>query len=198
MTGQGAGGRMRGISASSSQGQTSDRGMPQQQRQQQQQQQNLQRDMDNQMGGQRPIGTRGRGPRQSRGGRGRALAKPRMPSGPPGPGGLASTVAPPPTPVATTKLTFDAEFDFEQANAEFQELESKMAKTKITTPVGLPVTAAVVTTNAVVVDDTAAVPNGDEKKDDSGNETAVGEGEQDEDNAIFYDKEKSFFDKISM
>lgn len=36
----------------------------------------------------------------------------------------------------------------------------------------------------------------DEKKDDSGNETAAGEGEQEEE-PVFYDKAKSFFDSIS-
>lgn len=36
-----------------------------------------------------------------------------------------------------------------------------------------------------------------EKKDDSGNETGAGEGEQEEEPQIFYDKAKSFFDNIS-
>jgi len=36
-----------------------------------------------------------------------------------------------------------------------------------------------------------------EKKDDSGNETGAGEGEQEEEPQIFYDKTKSFFDNIS-
>lgn len=36
-----------------------------------------------------------------------------------------------------------------------------------------------------------------EKKDDSGNETGAGEGEQEEEQQIFYDKTKSFFDNIS-
>uniref|UniRef100_A0A1B6DU69 TFG box profile domain-containing protein n=1 Tax=Clastoptera arizonana TaxID=38151 RepID=A0A1B6DU69_9HEMI len=40
--------------------------------------------------------------------------------------------------------------------------------------------------------------NGEEKKDDSGNETGVGEGEHEEEPVeIFYDKTKSFFDNIS-
>lgn len=38
-----------------------------------------------------------------------------------------------------------------------------------------------------------------EKKDDSGNETGAGEGEQEEDadHIIHYDRTKSFFDNIS-
>lgn len=45
------------------------------------------------------------------------------------------------------------------------------------------------------------VVNGEEKKDDSGNETGLGEGEPEEDgepdSMIYYDKAKSFFDNIS-
>ncbi|CAN7992047.1 unnamed protein product [Ixodes hexagonus] len=65
-------------------------------------------------------------------------------------------------------LKFDREYDFEQANAEFQELESKLAQTKIA----------------------------DEKKDDSGTETQVGDNHEDDD-VVYYDKTKSFFDNIS-
>lgn len=41
--------------------------------------------------------------------------------------------------------------------------------------------------------------NGEEKKElvDSGNETGAGEGETEEENEIYYDKTKSFFDNIS-
>ncbi|XP_064466923.1 protein LSM14 homolog A-like isoform X2 [Ornithodoros turicata] len=66
------------------------------------------------------------------------------------------------------QLKFDREYDFEQANAEFQELESKLAQTKIS----------------------------DEKKDDSGTETQVGDNHEDDD-VVYYDKTKSFFDNIS-
>lgn len=65
-------------------------------------------------------------------------------------------------------LKFDREYDFEQANAEFQELENKLAQTKIA----------------------------DEKKDDSGTETQVGDNHEDDD-VVYYDKNKSFFDNIS-
>ncbi|XP_022256792.1 protein LSM14 homolog B-like isoform X2 [Limulus polyphemus] len=64
-------------------------------------------------------------------------------------------------------LRFEGEYDFEQANAEFQELENKLAKTKL-----------------------------DDKKDDSGNETQAGDV-QDDDDVVYYDRSKSFFDNIS-
>lgn len=43
----------------------------------------------------------------------------------------------------------------------------------------------------------AAVPAESDKKDDSGNETGQGETGEEEDHEFFYDKSKSFFDKIS-
>ncbi|XP_024866982.1 protein LSM14 homolog A isoform X1 [Temnothorax curvispinosus] len=70
-------------------------------------------------------------------------------------------------------LKFDNDYDFEQANTEFEELRSQLAKTKI---------------------DGAE----NEKKDDSGNETGAGEGEPEEEpEIVHYDKSKSFFDNIS-
>ncbi|XP_050666572.1 protein LSM14 homolog B isoform X3 [Leptidea sinapis] len=76
-------------------------------------------------------------------------------------------------------LKFDNDYDFEQANTEFEELRSQLAKTKIS--------------------DGEVKPEGDvEKKDDSGNETGAGEAELEEENSISgYDKKKSFFDNIS-
>lgn len=71
-------------------------------------------------------------------------------------------------------LKFENDYDFEQANTEFEELRSQLAKTKI--------------------------DNGtdNEKKDDSGNETGAGEGEPEEEtDVVHYDKSKSFFDNIS-
>lgn len=71
-------------------------------------------------------------------------------------------------------LKFDNDYDFEQANTEFEELRSQLAKTKI---------------------DSGA---DNEKKDDSGNETGAGEGEPEEEpEIVHYDKSKSFFDNIS-
>lgn len=84
----------------------------------------------------------------------------------------------PPKPKNTLK--FDSEYDFEQANTEFEELRSKLAKVKIEEP------------------NKSVELNGDvEKKDDSGNETGAGEGEVEEDSESFYDSKKSFFDNIS-
>ncbi|KYN20167.1 PREDICTED: protein LSM14 homolog A-like isoform X1 [Trachymyrmex cornetzi] len=71
------------------------------------------------------------------------------------------------------KMKFDNDYDFEQANTQFEELRSQLAKTKI--------------------DGTD-----NEKKDDSGNETGAGEGEPEEEpEIVHYDKSKSFFDNIS-
>ncbi|KAL2718745.1 protein LSM14 A-like isoform X1 [Vespula squamosa] len=71
-------------------------------------------------------------------------------------------------------LKFDNDYDFEQANTEFEELRSQLAKTKID----------------------GGTDN--EKKDDSGNETGAGEGEPEEEpEVVHYDKSKSFFDNIS-
>ncbi|KAF5288183.1 hypothetical protein FQA39_LY03951 [Lamprigera yunnana] len=75
-------------------------------------------------------------------------------------------------------LKFDNDYDFEQANTQFEELRSQLEKVKIK--------------------DNKPEVNGDnEKKDDSGNETGAGEGEQEEEDPIYYDKNKSFFDNIS-
>ncbi|KAK0172486.1 hypothetical protein PV328_005797 [Microctonus aethiopoides] len=71
-------------------------------------------------------------------------------------------------------LKFENDYDFEQANTEFEELRSRLAKTKID------------------------VGTENEKKDDSGNETGAGEGEpEEESDVVHYDKAKSFFDNIS-
>ncbi|XP_037904982.1 protein LSM14 homolog A isoform X3 [Hermetia illucens] len=69
-------------------------------------------------------------------------------------------------------LKFDQDYDFEQANNQFEELRSKLMKLKI---------------------------NGEtDKKDDSGNETGAGDHEPEDDGVcVGYDKTKSFFDNIS-
>lgn len=75
-------------------------------------------------------------------------------------------------------LKFDNDYDFEQANNQFSELQKQFEKIKIK--------------------DGKTEINGDnEKKDDSGNETGAGECEQEDEEQIFYDKAKSFFDNIS-
>jgi len=81
-------------------------------------------------------------------------------------------------------LKFEEEYDFDKANSEFEELKNKTAKLKI-------------------ADGEVEKPkvNGEDKKDDSGNETGLGEGEPEEEAeqepVIYYDKAKSFFDNIS-
>ncbi|XP_046685680.1 LOW QUALITY PROTEIN: protein LSM14 homolog B-like, partial [Homalodisca vitripennis] len=83
--------------------------------------------------------------------------------------------------VKKNTLKFDEEYDFDKANSEFEELRSKTAKLKISG------------------EGEAAAPkvNGEDKKDDSGNETGLGEGEPEEDpeheHVVYYDKTKSFF-----
>ncbi|XP_072385626.1 protein LSM14 homolog B isoform X3 [Diabrotica undecimpunctata] len=80
-------------------------------------------------------------------------------------------------------LKFDNDYDFEQANTEFEELRSQLGKLKI---------------DEVASVSTKSDVNGDvDKKDDSGNETGAGETEQEEEHEVYYDKSKSFFDKIS-
>lgn len=54
-----------------------------------------------------------------------------------------------------------------------------------------------VTDSEPVITGDGKVNDDNEKKDDSGNETGAGEGEQEEEQQIFYDKTKSFFDNIS-
>lgn len=82
------------------------------------------------------------------------------------------------------KLKFDKEYDFEQANSQFEELRSQLSKIKIEDGEAA----------------AAARVNGEtDKKDDSGNETGIGEGETESEDAdaVFYNKAKSFFDNIS-
>ncbi|KAJ8715941.1 hypothetical protein PYW08_013226 [Mythimna loreyi] len=88
-------------------------------------------------------------------------------------------------------LKFDKDYDFEQANTEFEELRSQLAKTKISEG-----------SSEVKVEESEVIiiPQGEvDKKDDSGNETGAGEPEVDEDQNGYtgYDKTKSFFDNIS-
>ncbi|XP_014675215.1 PREDICTED: protein LSM14 homolog A-like [Priapulus caudatus] len=84
------------------------------------------------------------------------------------------------------RIKFEGEFDFEAENAKFhkEELEEEFQKLKLNSPLPVAVTEKVAL-------------NGDEKKEkeDSGNETQVDTHE--EDDAMFYDKTKSFFDTIS-
>lgn len=80
-------------------------------------------------------------------------------------------------------LKFENDYDFEQANTEFEELRSQLGKVKL---------------DEAGSSSTKSESNGDvDKKDDSGNETGAGETEQEEEHEVYYDKSKSFFDKIS-
>jgi len=77
-------------------------------------------------------------------------------------------------------LKFEKEYDFEEANVQFQEVLNKLSKTK--------------------VDDAPLVENGDHEEDVVDNvedDERVEEGEIEEGDEIFYDKQKSFFDSIS-
>ncbi|CAK1544919.1 unnamed protein product [Leptosia nina] len=79
-------------------------------------------------------------------------------------------------------LKFENDYDFEQANTEFEELRNQLAKAKISdgeTKVEHEVEQGEV-----------------DKKDDSGNETGAGEPDVEED-FTGYDKKRSFFDNIS-
>ena len=76
-------------------------------------------------------------------------------------------------------LKFEKEYDFEEANVQFQEVLNKLSKTKV---------------------DDAPVENGDNVEDmveNVENDEKFEEGEIEEGEEIFYDKQKSFFDSIS-
>ncbi|XP_060521181.1 LOW QUALITY PROTEIN: protein LSM14 homolog B-A [Cylas formicarius] len=83
-------------------------------------------------------------------------------------------------------LKFENDFDFEQANTEFEELRSKFAKAKLE---DASVSNKSSELNGIVAET--------DKKDDSGNETGAGENEPEDDHEVYYDASKSFFDKIS-
>ncbi|XP_008477819.1 protein LSM14 homolog A [Diaphorina citri] len=91
-------------------------------------------------------------------------------------------------------LKFDADYDFDKANSEFNEMLSKLNETKLEDG-GAPV--VVNGTGGSVGNGGVGAPGSDPdgKKDDSGNETGVGDTEPEDDK--FYDKTKSFFDNIS-
>lgn len=92
-------------------------------------------------------------------------------------------------------LDFEGEYDFEQANAEFQELEGKLAKIKIADQEETPREKSPPpppTNNLVEV-------VAEEKKDEGlwNNENNVDAVVDEEDDKAFYNKAKSFFDNIS-
>jgi len=89
-----------------------------------------------------------------------------------------------PQPDKKLTLKFDQEFDFEQANEQFKGIIDKLGKTKLD-------------------DNTAEIPvpqeeNGEDVEVDvveGGEEGEIPDGDEEEE--IFYDKQKSFFDNIS-
>ncbi|XP_015907248.1 protein LSM14 homolog A [Parasteatoda tepidariorum] len=87
-------------------------------------------------------------------------------------------------------LDFEGEYDFEQANAEFQELEGKLAKIKI----GDQDEPSKSPTSNSLVDSTEEKEKDALWNDENGGDV---EGEDSENKAAFYNKSKSFFDNIS-
>ena len=83
-------------------------------------------------------------------------------------------------------MKFEADYDYVQANEQFQEVLSQLSKTKIDDPTA-EVTAA------------ESIENGEEPVDnvDVNVEPEEGEINEDEEEEVFYDKQKSFFDSIS-
>jgi len=92
-----------------------------------------------------------------------------------------------PQPGKKETLKFENDYDFEQANEQFQEVLSQLSKTKIDDPV-VDVTVAEngENGNGEEVGDTVDVVEAEE-----------GEIHEDEEEEVFYDKQKSFFDSIS-
>ncbi|XP_066246756.1 protein LSM14 homolog B-A isoform X1 [Euwallacea similis] len=167
-----------------SQGRPQTRGRPYQQQNNQGGYQNHQGGYQNNQGGYQNYNRGGGGwPNSNMRGVPRGRGRPRGAPFRPGAGAVGQT-----TNNKKSTLKFDSEYDFEQANTEFEELRSKLAKVKLDD--------AGSSKSEVVNGAVGGGPEA-EKKDDSGNETGAGETEQEEDHEIFYDKAKSFFDKIS-
>ncbi|XP_059469435.1 protein LSM14 homolog B isoform X2 [Neocloeon triangulifer] len=96
-------------------------------------------------------------------------------------------------------LKFEGDYDFEQANTEFENLRSQLAKIKITATaagssnVGIKMaTAADVTPGPLK----AALNGGDTSSETKEKQPEI-ENKDDESGECFYDKEVSFFDNIS-
>ena len=91
-----------------------------------------------------------------------------------------------PTPGKKDTLKFDDDYDFEKANDQFQEIVNKLSRTKIEdgAPEGQQENG----------EEEAAVVEVEGEEIEVGEEGEIPEGEDDE---IYYDKKKSFFDNIS-
>jgi len=90
-----------------------------------------------------------------------------------------------PTPGKKDTLKFDDDYDFEKANDQFQEIVNKLSRTKIDDA------PADGQENG---EEEAAVVEGEGEELEVAEEGEIPEGEDDE---IYYDKKKSFFDNIS-
>ncbi|VDP17170.1 unnamed protein product [Soboliphyme baturini] len=99
------------------------------------------------------------------------------------------------------KVHYDSDYDFEQANKEFEEtlnnLKEEFAKTKIGKLVEWTFDIIAPQLNSICYLDDGKTEKEEKKNDDSGTETQVGESEEHEEEKAFYNKEKSFFDNIS-
>jgi protein LSM14 len=91
-------------------------------------------------------------------------------------------------------LDFEGEYDFEQANAEFQELEGKLAKIKLGDPEEPPPKSPPSNTSNNLVETEEKKEDPNLWNNDENNGDAV---EDDEESKAFYNKAKSFFDNIS-
>lgn len=91
-----------------------------------------------------------------------------------------------PQPAKKETLKFDQEFDFEEANEQFKGIIDKLNKTKLDDNTG-----------EIVVPQTSQEENGEEVEVDVVEANEEGEIPEGEDEEIFYDKQKSFFDNIS-
>jgi len=103
-----------------------------------------------------------------------------------GGGGRGSFQPGRPQPGKKETLKFENDYDFEQANEQFQEVLSQLSKTKIDDPVADATTAENGETGAEDVIDNLDVVEAEE-----------GEIQEDEEEEVYYDKQKSFFDSIS-
>merc|ERR1719232_775736 len=91
-----------------------------------------------------------------------------------------------PTPGKKDTLKFDDDYDFEKANDQFQEIVNKLSRTKIED--------GPVEGQQENGEEEAAVVEVEGEEIEVGEEGEIPEGEDDE---IYYDKKKSFFDNIS-
>jgi len=93
---------------------------------------------------------------------------------------------------AKEKLTFENDYDFDKANEEFQEVLNKLSKTKIDESA----TVSATPENGEVEEGGAGVLSNNGAEGEEQEEGEILDVAEDDDE-IFYDKKKSFFDNIS-